>query len=319
MEQTFEARFLSARRAVIAARFQNLNEMQREGVLTTQGPLLLLAGAGSGKTTVLINRIANLIAFGEGSDSNEIPEYIAEADVTYLEDYLKTRDPAMQQQAERLCALRPAAPWSILAITFTNKAANELKARLQALLGDYAMDVWAMTFHAACCRILRREIGRLDGYTGRFTIYDTSDSERVMKDILKDFGLDEKSLPPRLALSVISKAKDKRQNPELFSRHAGKSGDYRMDRIAQLYAEYEKRLHEANALDFDDIILKTVELLEQFEDVRTYYQRKFHYVMIDEYQDTNQLQYQLTALLAGAKSTARASRFCSLSRTQIWR
>ena len=299
MEQTFEARFLSVRRAVIAARFQNLNEMQREGVLTTQGPLLLLAGAGSGKTTVLINRIANLIAFGEGSDSNEIPEYIAEADVTYLEDYLKTRDPAMQQQAERLCALRPAAPWSILAITFTNKAANELKARLQALLGDYAMDVWAMTFHAACCRILRREIDRLDGYTGRFTIYDTSDSERVMKDILKDFGLDEKSLPPRLALSVISKAKDKRQGPEQFSKHAGKSGDYRMDRIAQLYAEYEKRLHEANALDFDDIILKTVELLEQFEDVRTYYQRKFHYVMIDEYQDTNQLQYQLTALLAG--------------------
>ena len=217
MEQTFEARFLSARRAVIAARFQNLNEMQREGVLTTQGPLLLLAGAGSGKTTVLINRIANLIAFGEGSDSNEIPEYIAEADVAYLEDYLTTRDPAMQQQAERLCALRPAAPWSILAITFTNKAANELKARLQALLGDYAMDVWAMTFHAACCRILRREIGRLDGYTGRFTIYDTSDSERVMKDILKDFGLDEKSLPPRLALSVISKAKDKRQGPEQLS------------------------------------------------------------------------------------------------------
>ena len=293
MEQTFEARFLSARRAVIAARFQNLNDMQREGVLTTQGPLLLLAGAGSGKTTVLINRIANLIAFGEGSDSNEIPEYIAEEDVTYLEDYLKTRDPAMQQQAERLCALRPAAPWSILAITFTNKAANELKARLQALLGDYAMDVWAMTFHAACCRILRREIDRLDGYTGRFTIYDTSDSERVMKDILKDFGLDEKSLPPRLALSVISKAKDKRQNPELFSRHAGKSGDYRMDRIAQLYTEYEKRLHEANALDFDDIILKTVELLEQFEDVRTYYQRKFHYVMIDEYQDSNHVQETL--------------------------
>ena len=299
MEQTFEARFLSARRAVIAARFQNLNDMQREGVLTTQGPLLLLAGAGSGKTTVLINRIANLIAFGEGSDSNEIPEYITEEDVTYLEDYLKTRDPAMQQQAERLCALRPAAPWSILAITFTNKAANELKSRLQALLGDYAMDVWAMTFHAACCRILRREIERLDGYTGRFTIYDTSDSERVMKDVLKDFGLDEKSLPPRLALSVISKAKDKRQGPEQFSKHAGKSGDYRMERIAQLYAEYEKRLHEANALDFDDIILKTVELLEQFEDARTYYQRKFHYVMIDEYQDTNQLQYQLTALLAG--------------------
>ena len=299
MDTTFESRFLSARRAVIAARFAPLNDMQREGVMTTQGPLLLLAGAGSGKTTVLINRIANLIAFGEGSDSEEIPDFITEEDVTYLETYLQTQDPAMQMQAERLCALRPAAPWSILAITFTNKAANELKSRLQALLGDYAMDVWAMTFHAACCRILRREIDRLDGYTGRFTIYDSSDSERVMKDILKDFDLDEKALPPRLALSLISKAKDKRQNPEAFGRSADKSGDFRMERIAQVYAEYEKRLHEANALDFDDIILKTVELLEAYEDVRTYYQKKFHYVMIDEYQDTNQLQYRLTALLAG--------------------
>ena len=135
-----EKRFIEARTRAIATDYAHLNPRQLEGVLTTEGPLLLLAGAGSGKTTVLINRIANLIAFGEGSDSNEMPEYIAEADVTYLEDYLKTRDPAMQQQAERLCALRPAAPWSILAITFTNKAANELKARLQALLGDYAMD-----------------------------------------------------------------------------------------------------------------------------------------------------------------------------------
>ena len=299
METIFESRFLAARRAVIAARFENLNDMQREGVLTTQGPLLLLAGAGSGKTTVLINRIANLIAFGEGADSDEIPDYITEEDVAYLEDYLKTRDPAMQPQAERLCALRPAAPWSILAITFTNKAANELKSRLQALLGDYAMDVWAMTFHSACCRILRRDIDRLPGFTGSFTIYDSSDSERVMKDILHDLDIDEKALPPRLALSVISKAKDKRQSPEAFEKSAARSGDYRMERIGKLYAEYDKRLHEANALDFDDIILKTVELLEQFEDVRAHYQKKFHYVMIDEYQDTNQLQYQLSALLAG--------------------
>ena len=299
METIFESRFLAARRAVIAARFENLNDMQREGVLTTQGPLLLLAGAGSGKTTVLINRIANLIAFGEGADSDEIPDYITEEDVAYLEDYLKTRDPAMQPQAERLCALRPAAPWSILAITFTNKAANELKSRLQALLGDYAMDVWAMTFHSACCRILRRDIDRLPGFTGSFTIYDSSDSERVMKDILHDLDIDEKALPPRLALSVISKAKDKRQSPEAFEKSAARSGDYRMERIGKLYAEYDKRLHDANALDFDDIILKTVELLEQFEDVRAHYQKKFHYVMIDEYQDTNQLQYQLSALLAG--------------------
>ena len=299
MDTTLNLRFLTARRAIIEDRFAKLNEMQREGVMTTQGPLLLLAGAGSGKTTVLINRIANLIAFGEGADSDEVPAEVCEQDVAQMEAFLRTKDETLRAPAERLSALRPVAPWSILAITFTNKAANELKSRLQALLGDYAMDVWAMTFHAACCRILRRDIDRLPGYTGQFTIYDSSDSERVMKDILKDFGVDEKSLPPRLALSVISKAKDRRQDAAAFAVSAGKSGDYRMERIAQLFAEYDKRLHEANALDFDDIILKTVELLERFDEVRAYYQKKFRYVMIDEYQDTNQLQYQLTALLAG--------------------
>ena len=297
MEQTFESRFLAARRAVIAARFQNLNAMQLEGVLTTQGPLLLLAGAGSGKTTVLINRIANLIAFGEGSDSQEVPDYVTEEDLTYLETYLKTQDPAMQLQAERLCALRPAAPWSILAITFTNKAANELKSRLQALLGDYAMDVWAMTFHAACCRILRREIDRLDGYTGRFTIYDSSDSERVMKDLLRERGLDEKTFPPRAVLTQISRLKDQMQTPEEFL--ASVNSDYRLKCIGQLYASYQRRLQEANAVDFDDIILLTVRLLQEYEDVRDHYQRKFRYVLIDEYQDTNHLQYLLASLLAG--------------------
>lgn len=299
MDKTLNSRFLTARRAIIEERFATLNEMQREGVMTTQGPLLLLAGAGSGKTTVLINRIANLIAFGEGADSDEVPPEADEQAVALMEEFLRTKDEALRVGAERLSALRPVAPWSILAITFTNKAANELKSRLQALLGDYAMDVWAMTFHAACCRILRRDIDRLEGYTGQFTIYDTADSERVMKDILKDFGVEEKTLPPRLALSVISKAKDRRQDAAAFAASAGKSGDYRMECIAQLFAEYDKRLHEANALDFDDIILKTVELLERFDEVRAYYQKKFRYVMIDEYQDTNQLQYQLTALLAG--------------------
>ena len=299
MTETMERRFLSARRAVIAGRFQNLNEMQQQAVLTTQGPLLLLAGAGSGKTTVLIHRIANLIAFGEGSDSTEIPDFVTESDVEFLEAYLQNPDKDRQMRAEQLCALRPAAPWSIIAITFTNKAANELKSRLSTLLGEQAMDVWAMTFHSACCRILRRDIDRLEPFTGSFTIYDTADSERVMKDILKDWQMDEKTFPPRLSLSVISKAKDKRQSPADFEQGAAASGDYRMEKIARLYEEYDKRLREANALDFDDIILKTVELLEQFEDVRTFYQRKFRYVLIDEYQDTNNLQYRLSSLLAG--------------------
>ena len=299
MDTSYEQRFLTVRRAIIAARFSKLNDMQQKAVLTTEGPLLLLAGAGSGKTTVLIHRIANLIDFGCASDSNEIPDFVTEQDVEFLESYLRTQRAADMQRAHALCALRPAAPWSIIAITFTNKAANELKDRLQAMLGDEALDVWAMTFHAACCRILRRDIDRLGGYTGRFTIYDTSDSERVVKDIVRDQCLDEKAFPPRLVLSLIGKAKDKRQSPENFEETAAHSGDWRIERTAQIYAEYQKRLLEANALDFDDIILKTVELLERFEDVRTYYQRKFRYVLIDEYQDTNMLQYQLSSLLAG--------------------
>ena len=299
MKPELEARFLTARRAVIARRFSSLNEMQRRAVMTTQGPLLLLAGAGSGKTTVLINRIANLIAFGEASDSNEIPDYVTDEDVEFLEAYLQTGDETMKQRAEALSALHPAAPWSIIAITFTNKAANELKERLERMLGPEALDVWAMTFHSACCRILRRDIDRLEGYSSSFTIYDSADSERVIKDVLRDFQMDEKAFPPRLALSVIGRAKDKMQSPAEFDKTAAVAGDYRMEKISQIYAEYQKRLHEANALVFDDIILKTVELLEQFDDVRAFYQRKFHYVLIDEYQDTNALQYRLSSLLAG--------------------
>lgn len=298
MNLAYEQRFLAARRQVIARRFQNLNNMQQSAVLTTQGPLLLLAGAGSGKTTVLIHRIVNLVRFGSASDSPEIPPDVAEEDVEFLESYLQNPEEAMSAYAEQLCAYQPAAPWSIIAITFTNKAANELKNRLQEMLGEAAKDVWAMTFHSACCRILRREIERL-GYTGSFTIYDMTDAERVMKEILKDMNLDEKSFPPKLFLNLISRAKDQMQSPEEFDRIAAASGDFRMEKAAVAYREYQKRLKEANAVDFDDIILLTVQILQEYEDVRRYYQRKFRYVLIDEYQDTNHLQYLLASLLAG--------------------
>ena len=298
MDQNFEQRFLSARRQIIASRFSHLNEMQQQAVLTTQGPLLLLAGAGSGKTTVLIHRIANLLQFGSASDSNEIPAFITEEDVEYMEYYLRDGSEDLRPYAEQLCTHEPAAPWSIIAITFTNKAANELKDRLANMLGDTARDVWAMTFHSACCRILRRDIERL-GYSGSFTIYDTADSERVMKDVIKDMNLDEKSFPPKLFLNLISKAKDQMQSPKEFDCVAAASGDFRMEKAALAYDEYQKRLKEANALDFDDIILLTVRLLQENEDIRTYYQRKFRYVLVDEYQDTNHLQYLLTSLLAG--------------------
>ena len=298
MNQEYQQRFLAARRGIIARRFRTLNDMQRRAVLTTQGPLLLLAGAGSGKTTVLIHRIANLMTFGRASDSEEIPQDVTPEDVAFLEDYLASPREENQPRAQTLCALEPAKPWSIIAITFTNKAANELKDRLAKMLGDDAADVWAMTFHSACCRILRRDIDRL-GYTRSFTIYDSQDSERVMKDVIRDLQLDEKSFPPRMLLNLISRAKDQMQSPEEFAKTAAVSGDYRMERAATAYELYETRLQEANALDFDDIILRTVELLQQFEDVRSYYQRKFRYVLIDEYQDTNHLQYLLASLLAG--------------------
>ncbi|MBQ1282053.1 MAG: UvrD-helicase domain-containing protein, partial [Oscillospiraceae bacterium] len=277
MTPEYEQRFLRARKAVISARFSALNEEQQKAVLKTEGPLLLLAGAGSGKTTVLINRIANLLCFGSASDSNEIPDDITEEHVHFLEAYLRDRDPESRSFAEQLCALDPPAPWNIIAITFTNKAASELKERLSAMLGAAGGDVWAMTFHSACCRILRREIDRI-GYSSSFTIYDTADSERVMKDVLKERNLDEKVFPPKLCLSIISRAKDKMQDPAAFAAEAAVSGDYRMETVALCYEQYQSRLKAANAVDFDDIILLTVRILQEFEEVRTYYQRKFRYV-----------------------------------------
>ncbi len=295
---TTEERFAELRRAVIARQFQNLNDRQLEAVLTTEGPLLLLAGAGSGKTTALIHRIANLLRYGSGSDSDEVPDYVTEEDAAFLERYLKDPRPEDKERADGLCKLHPAAPWNVIAITFTNKAANQLKERLEAMLGPDALDVWAMTFHSACCRILRRDIDRL-GYERSFTIYDTADSDRVMKDVVRDLGLDEKAFPSRLCLNLISRAKDKMQSPEDFAREAGSAGDYRLKKIANVYAEYQKRLRSANAVDFDDIILLTVQLLQEYGEVREYYQKKFRYVLIDEYQDTNHLQFLLAKLLSG--------------------
>ncbi len=296
MTQELEQRFLTARKTYIEKCFSRMNPMQLEAVLTTQGPLLLLAGAGSGKTTVLINRIANLIRFGCAADSDELPPEVSQEDVLFLEQEISAPREENRARADALCAMHPAAPWSIIAITFTNKAANELKERLTAMLGPEANDVWAMTFHSACCRILRREIERI-GYDRSFTIYDTADSERVIKEILRDRNLDEKIFPPRTVLGMISKAKDQMAGPAAFAADAG--DDYRLKRIAELYDEYQKRLRASNAVDFDDIILLTVQILQEFEDVRDYYQRKFRYVLIDEYQDTNHLQYLLASLLAG--------------------
>ena len=299
MDEKQRERFTALRRALIGREFDALNDMQRQAVLTTEGPLLLLAGAGSGKTTVLIHRIANLIRFGRGSDSDEVPQGFGQLELDALERSA-ARAEKLDPDTAALCALRPVEPWRIIAITFTNKAANQLKDRLSAMLGPEAGEVWAMTFHAACCRILRREIERL-GYDRNFTIYDTADSERVMKDVMELRHVDQKELPARLILSHISRAKDAMQFPTDYADAVRSSGDERLSLIAACYDEYQRRLREANALDFDDIILLTVKLLQDCEEVRTAWQRRFRYVLVDEYQDTNHLQYLLSALLAGGR------------------
>ncbi len=298
MTEELNARFIDARRSYIARQFSHLNDRQQEAVLATDGPLLLLAGAGSGKTTVLINRIANLIRFGSASESYELPDTVDEEDVQFLENLQEPLSEFDRHRADLICALDAPNPWNIIAITFTNKAANELKDRLCTMLGPQGQEVWAMTFHSACCRILRKDIERM-GYSSSFTIYDTADSERIMKDIIRDMGLDDKTFPPKYVLTVISREKDKMTTPDDLLERAEDSGDLKMLHVARAYKKYQTKLKENNAVDFDDIILLTVKLLQEHEDVRTFYQRKFRYVLVDEYQDTNHLQYLLTSLLAG--------------------
>ncbi|NLA87634.1 MAG: UvrD-helicase domain-containing protein, partial [Clostridiales bacterium] len=297
-EQSFTEKYIQARRDVIALDFMHLNDMQRQAVMTTEGPLLLLAGAGSGKTTVLINRIAGLIKYGRGADTDEIPASATEEDLEFLEGYAKNPAPENAERAARLCAVEPVEPWRIIAITFTNKAADELKARLERMLGTGANDVWAMTFHSACVRILRRDIDRL-GFDRSFTIYDSADSQSLMKRILKELDLDDKTYPYRTVLNYISKAKDEMISAEAYYNAADKSGDIRKRHIGRAYLEYSNRMKASNALDFDDLILFAVRLFAEHPDVLGYYQRRFRYVLIDEYQDTNNLQYLLAGALAG--------------------
>ncbi len=280
----FNQRYAAARRRVIAGDLRRLNDAQRQAAMTTEGPLLLLAGAGSGKTTVLIQRVYNLLTYGRGSDSDFVPETATEEDLAFLENFPENPSPPEADRARRLCAVDVPRPWEIIAITFTNKAAGELKDRLAARLGPMANDVWASTFHSACVRILRRDIDRL-GFAKDFTIYDTDDARRVVKDVVKELNLDDKTFQPKSVLSVISAAKDRYLGPEEFAQKHSAETDWRMGRIAKIYAAYQKKLASASALDFDDIIFHTVTLLKQEPEVLACYQKKFRYVCVDEYQD----------------------------------
>ena len=279
---------------ILTSRFSRMNESQLEAVFHTLGPLLILAGAGSGKTTVLINRILNLVKYGNAYHSETVPEHLTPEDLKYMQDYLDQKHDDINK-INSLIACYPVKPWSILAITFTNKAANELKQRLINALGEEANDVRASTFHSACVEILRRGIDKL-GYNRSFTIYDTDDSIRVIKDQLKALNIDDKIFQPRGVLAAISSAKDKMQTPELFEKLAG--NDYRLSSIAKIYRNYQTALKRANAVDFDDIIMLTVQLLSSFPDVLEHYQNRYKFIMVDEYQDTSHSQYMLVSMLA---------------------
>lgn len=287
--------FINLRKEVIKKYFTNMNDMQFEAVTTVNGPLLILAGAGSGKTTVLVNRIANLVKFGDGYRSTYCPT-VTEDDIKAGEDYLNG---VTDFVPNGVFSVRQVRPWQILAITFTNKAAGELKERIAARLGEDASDIWAGTFHSVCGRILRRYAESI-GYTSHFTIYDTDDQRRLMKQIMKAHEIDEKLLPHKRVLSIISDAKEKLISPVEFKEQAG--NDLRLKTVAELYRIYQKRLMEADAMDFDDMIFNTVRLLQTDSDALSYCAGKFRYVMVDEYQDTNHAQYELVRLLSSGEN-----------------
>ncbi|MBQ3160680.1 MAG: UvrD-helicase domain-containing protein [Oscillospiraceae bacterium] len=288
--------FIGVKRKALDAYFGKLNDMQKKAVFTVNGPVLILAGAGSGKTSVLVNRIANMVTFGNAYASESIPASVDDSDIAFLDNYNGSTDEESVSRLAEIIAENRINPWNILAITFTNKAAGELKERLRAMLGGQADNICAATFHSACVRILRREIDKL-GYTSSFTIYDSDDSQRLLKSCYDPLDLSDKTFPVKTVLGVISSAKDKLITPTEFEKEA--AGDYRKLGIAKLYKLYQQRLRDANALDFDDIIRLTVELFEQEPEVLAHYRNLYKYVMVDEYQDTNEAQFRLVSLLAG--------------------
>ena len=285
--------FLAERQRIIQTDFSFLNPQQQRACFTVNGPVLILAGAGSGKTTVLVNRIAYMIKYGDSYLSTHIPNGVTADTVACMKQCNTYSD--LPEDAKFFMKEHPVSPYNILAITFTNKAAKEMKERLAGILGTNIYDMWVSTFHSCCVRILRQEIDKI-GYSKNFIIYDTLDQKTVVNECIKLLNLNEKNYPYKQVLSIISKAKDDMLTAERYQKIY--ENDYRLSQIARIYSLYQKKLKDANALDFDDIIMKTIEVFEQYPEVLKKWQDKFRYILVDEYQDTNNSQYLLVSLLA---------------------
>lgn len=286
------SQILELRKKLMEKEFAHMNVMQRTATFHTEGALLILAGAGSGKTTVLVNRIANIVEYGAAYYSDAVPELSQELEAELL---AAAETGKASRQLKNALAVNPARPWQILAITFTNKAAAELKERINARIGSAGQSIWASTFHSTCARILRN-YGENIGFTNKFSIYDSDDSLRLIKDCMKQLNIDEKSLPAKSVINEISHAKDKLITPAEYEKAA--HNDYRLANIARIYKMYQSRLKASDAMDFDDLLFNTVDLFKTHSDVLEYYQNLFRYIMVDEYQDTNMAQYEFIRLLA---------------------
>lgn len=278
--------------------FSRANDMQKKAIFKINGAVLIIAGAGSGKTTVLVNRIANMMRFGNAYHDEEIREITPEQE-RFLADFpMMEKTPETARKLAEIIAVAPVNPWNILAITFTNKAAGELRERLIAMIGEDAEKICAATFHSACVRILRREIEHL-GFKSGFTIYDEDDSKRLIKEIMKRHDINEKVISAKMFKNNISRLKDKMISAEEYVPMAQETSEITDIKTAEVYTEYQSALKTANAVDFDDIIFLTVKLFEDFPDVLRHYRNLYKYIMVDEYQDTNIAQYRLISLLAG--------------------
>ena len=276
--------YIDLKRKALEKYFEKMNPEQRKAIFKIRGPVLILAGAGSGKTTVLVNRIANMIYFGNAYNSSET--LFTDEDAEFLKRYADGLE-TDSQRLKKIVSVNTIDPWNILAITFTNKAAGELKERISNMLGEAGDGLTAATFHSACVRILRRECEKI-GFTSEFTIYDSDDSQRVMKSCLQELDISDKMFPPRVVLSEISRQKDMMITPLEYENQ--NQTDYRKSTIAKLYKQYQHKLLSSNAMDFDDIICHTVRLFEENPDVLDHYQNLYKYILVDEYQDTNMVQ-----------------------------